>query len=234
MAKKPTISARNKAMLDKLTSQKVYGGKEVGYLKPDLKRFIAESLIKKFNNNNKLITSTDTLQKEYERHELFYSSFFVQGVRGHGYYPSVIANYAKRDIREGTKYYIKRGDQPEKEVSYSQLAYEMELLSYKLSSQHDVPFTKFHPVYKFLGNGKHKVIITIPDLKEIDFDEMTVEEIVDYLDENNVEIIVSEPGSFKSDADRKAYFAKKKKVQKAIKERKEKYYAIWKGKKRKK
>lgn len=226
MAKKLTIRQRNKAKIDELLKQKVSSGAK-GFLKKDFKKFVADELIFAANSNNRLIRKNETLQKRYGRFKIYYDKLFTTGLSGHALFTGELEKKAKKAISKGTAYYIKEKG-IEKKVSYSELAYKIELLSHKLSAQHDVAFTKFKPVHHLIGKGKYKVVITIPDLKEIDFEEMTTEEILEWFDDNNVEIIISDPSKIKNKKDRDKRNKAKKRRQKFIEKSKLKYYRQWK------
>lgn len=231
MAKKPTLSQRNATKLNDLLKQKVSSGSK-GFIKADLKRFIAEEMISAANNKKKPIKSTDSLQKRYNSFKPYYDKLFGQGLEGHAFYTGQIEKQSKKDIDKGTEYYIKEKG-IEKKVSHSELSYKMELLAHKLSTQHDVAFTKFKPTYYLIGKGKYKVVINIPDIKEIDFDNDTVEEIMETLDSEGLEVVISDPYKFKTKEAKQKYEKAKKERQKRIKKTKEKYYHQWnKGKKK--
>lgn len=231
MAKKPTLSQRNNAKLDDLLKQRVsVGGK--GFIKSDLKRFIAEEMINAANNKKKPIKSTDSLQKRYNQFKVYYDKLFGAGLEGQAYFTGVIEKYAKKDMSKGTDYYI-REKGIEKKVSHSELSYKMELFAHKMSTQHDAAFTKFKPTYYLIGKGKYKVVINIPDLSLIDFDNDTVEDIMETLDSEGVEVIISDPYKVKTKEARKKYDETKKNRQATIKKSKEKYYHQWKKGKKK-
>ena len=227
MAKKPTQAQKNAAKLKDLLKQKVSTGSK-GFIKSDLKRFIAEEMISAANNKKKSINvKKDTLQKRYNQFKPYYDKLFNQGLEGHAFYTGQIEKQSKKDIDKGTEYFIKEKG-VERKVSHAELSYKMELLAHKLSTQHDVAFTKFKPTYYLTGKGQYKVVINIPDLKEIDFENDTVEEIMENLDSEGLEVIISDPHKFKTKEARKKYEDSKKNRQKSIKKSKEKYYKEWK------
>lgn len=227
MAKKPTLGQKNAAKLDALLKQKVSAGGK-GFIKSDLKRFIAEEMISAATNKKKSINvNKDTLQKRYNQFKPYYDKLFNQGLEGHAFYTGQIERQSKKDIEKGTTYYIKEKG-IEKKVSHAELSYKMELLAHKLSTQHDVAFTKFKPTYYLTGKGQYKVVINVPDLKEIDFENDTVEEIMETLDSEGLEVIISDPYKFKNKAAKEKYETSKKNRQKSIKKNKEKYYKEWK------
>lgn len=230
MAKKPTIRQKNLSRLQELVKQRVSGS--TGFLKKGFKQFIAEELIHVANNQNRLLKKNETLQNQYDKWKKYYDKIFTTGMTGHALFTGRIEKNYKTDTAAGTEYYIKEHGKEHK-VSYSELAYKMELFAHKLSVQHDVAFTKFKPIYYLLGKGKYKIVINIPDLNEVDFEEMTVQEIIDWFDDEGVEIIISDPTKIKNKEDREKREKAKKKRQAYIKRSKEKHYKQWKKGKRK-
>lgn len=226
MPKKPTQQQKNQAKLPDLLKQKVSTGSK-GFLKADLKKFIAEEMIHSANNQKRSIKKTETLQKRYNKFKPYYDKLFTSGLTGHSLFTGTIEKNFKKDTENGTEYYINENGK-EKKVTYAELAYKMELLAHNLSTKHDVAFTKFKPTYFLLGKGKYKVVVNIPSTKNVDFEEMTVQEVLDYFEENNTEIIISDPHKLKTKEAREKFEKGKKERQKSIKRNKEKHYRQWK------
>lgn len=231
MSEKPTIQQENAAKLDELLKQKVSTG-DKGFLNKNLKRFVAEELIHAANNNKKSIPKSETLQKRYNRFKKYYDKLFTTGMNGHGIFAGQIENNYKKDTEKGTKYYIRENGK-DKEVSYAELGYKLELLSHNLSVKHDVAFTKFKPIYYLTGKGKYKIVFNIPKVSEIDFKNNTVEEIMEELEDENIEVIISDPSKVINREERSRKESIKKKRQKTIRTNKEKFYKQWKKEKAK-
>lgn len=225
--KKLTIEQRNRTKIEALIKQKVATSK--GFLSSEFKHKVAEDLIAEYNKRGKLITSKVKLQDRYNRYGKAYDLLFNKGLTGHSYYTNVLTEYAKKASKEKTDFYIREHGE-ERKVSYSELAYKIELLSHKLSVKHDIAFTKFKPTYYLIGKGKYKIVINIPNLKEVDFEEMTTEEVLEWFDDNNIEIILSDPTKIKGKEAKEKWEKSKKRRQKSIKATKEKYYRQWKKK----
>jgi hypothetical protein len=236
MPKKPTLQQKNLSKKDDLLKQKV--STTTGFLKQDFKQFIVDEMIHAANNKKQPIKATDSVQKRYDKFKVYYDKLFTKGLPGHGLFSQQIEKQAKRDMDKGIEYYI-REKGIEKLVRINELAYKMELLSHKMATQHDVAYTKFKPVHYLIGKGQYKVVIEIPNIKEDvedlgydDLEEMSVEEVYEYFEEHNVEIIISDPSKLKGkDAKEKFSKAKAKRI-KAIEQSKKKHYKQWKkGKK---
>lgn len=225
MPKKPSLTQHNASLLNDLINQPVSGSS--GFITEDFKRFIAEEMIEAANAKKIRLSPEESLQDRYNKFKLYYDKLFTSGMQGHGMFiGSVLKKF------EYGEYYINEKG-VEKRVSYAELAYKMELFAHKLSTEHDVAFTKFKPTYFVLGKGKYKIVINIPDMRKVDLDEMTVEEIVDYLDEEGVEIIISDPKKIKNKEDRKKRDKSKKDRQIKLRKSKEKHYRQWKKKEKK-
>lgn len=223
--KKLTARQKNAAKLEDLLKQKVTTS--TGFLKKDFKGFIAEEMVNAANRSNRVLKSNETLQSRYDKFAKYYDKLFTTGLTGHAQFTGIIEKQARKDIDKGIEYVIEEKGKQRK-VSYSELAYKMELLSHKLSTQHDIAFTKFKPTYILLGKGQYRIKITIPDLTEADFDEMTTEEVLEFFEENNIEIIVSDPTKLKNEKARTDATKAKKQRQTKIRKTKEKYYKQWK------
>lgn len=232
MAKQPTISQRNAAMREELLKQVVSSSK--GFLRNDFKEFVVDEMINAANNKREVLTGRESVQDRYTKYEKYYDKLFHTGLSGHSQFTGQLEKKARADINKGIDYYISDGEGNEKKVSYAELSYKMELLQHKLSTDHDVAFTKFRPKYFMQGKGEYKVVIVIPDLREISFDEATTEEILEFFEAHDVEIIISDPNNIKDAEKRKQAEQNKKAQQKRVKETKEKFYKIWRQEQEKK
>ena len=228
-SKKPTIQQRNESLRDSLLKQKVSTTK--GFLKSDFKNFVIDEMINAANRQKKALRANTSVQKRYEQFQTYYDKLFTSGLTGHAQFTGQIERQAKRDMEKGIQYYIKEKGK-ERKVGISELAYKMELTAHKLSANYDIAFTKFKPVYFLLGKGKYKIVITIPDMKEFEEDggeEMTVEDIMEWFDNNRLSIVVSDPANIKGDKAKKKHAEAVKNRKNKIKKAKEKYYKRWKA-----
>lgn len=230
MPKKPSLQQQNNARLDQLAAQKISG--KSGYIPSDLKYFIAENVINRYNGKKKSIPKNFSLQKEYNKLKGYYDNFFTKGLQGHEMFSGTLIKRAKQiDKAGGELTIIEKGK--EKSVHYPEFAYKMERLAHKLSSEHDVAFTKFKPKFFLRSKGQYKISINIPDLDEIDLDESTVEEIMEFFDDNGVVVIISDPSNIKKKDRQEAWEDRKKTRMKTITRNKAKYYKEWKEGERK-
>lgn len=229
MAKKLSLQQKNRAKLELLLKQKV--STSSGFISNDFKQFIAEELINAANNNKKSIKGNESLQQRYNKFKKYYDKLFSTGLSGHALFTGQIEKNYRKDEAKGTEYYISENGK-EKKVSYAELAYKIELFAHKLSTKHDVAFTKIKPTYYLIGKGKYKVVINIPDLKEADFEEMTTEEVMEWFDDNNIEVIISDPNKIKGKKQKKEWEDRVKKRQVRIEANKKKHYQQWKKEKK--
>lgn len=227
MPKKSTKAEKQKLIKESLLKQKV--STSTGFLRKELKEFIADELLHAANKQKRTVRKNESLQKRYDRFKKYYDKLFTEGLPGNAEYTGAIERAYKKN-KDNTDYYIRKKGKDIK-VGGPQLAYEMELLAHKLSTQHDVAFTKFKPIYKVKGKGKTDVIIQIPDLKEFDFEEMTTQEILEWFDDNNIEVVLSDPSKIRNKEQREKAEKAKKYRQQRIKKAKETHYKQWKKKK---
>lgn len=230
MAKKKTIRQRNEDKIKELLKKRVSG--KNGFLKSYMKQFISEELLRASNNNNKLISSKETLQTRYNKYKKYYDLLFESGLEGHAYHAESIVKKAEKDNKKKIQYFVNENGK-EKKVTPAELGYKMNLLATNLSAKHDVALTKFKPKYYLTGKGRYKIVITIPKLSDADFDEMDAEEITEWFEDNGIVIIISDPNDVKGKEAKKDFEKSKKRRQHKIKESKEKYFKKWKKGKKK-
>lgn len=224
MSKKPTLQQRNAAKAEQLLKQSVTTS--TGFLRNEYKKFIVDEMVHAANNKKKSLKGTESVQDRYDKYKVLYEKLFNTGLKGHGLFPNQIERNYKKDIDKGTVYYIREKGR-EREVSLNELMYKMELLSHTLSAQQDVAFTKFKPIHYLLGKGSHKIVIEIPDLRDVDFDEITVQDAYDYFEDHNIEVIDSDPGKIKGKDAKEKWLKSKKRRQTNISNAKKKYYKLW-------